>query len=78
MTEKDFDQRAVGLLADYLGVSPTSRDRDNRELLTPEVANWIDTGGFCCCQNESECPTLDYDERTATLFGNFETRGPIQ
>ena len=55
MTYDELDERAAGLLT----TNQFARDGD----LSPEVANWIDTGGFCCCQDKGECPQPDYGER---------------
>ena len=52
MTYDELDERAAGLLT----TNQFARGGD----LSPEVTNWIDAGGFCCCQDKRECPQPDY------------------
>ena len=54
MTYDELDERAAGLLT----TNQFARGGD----LSPEVTNWIDAGGFCCCQDDKreDCPEPDY------------------
>lgn len=68
LSGKEFDDRAAGLLANDLGVSPNGVPPPTYDALPPEAKNWVDNGGFCCCQDENnECPVIDFGDRIQSL-----------
>ena len=50
----------------FSGLSPTGVTYDKKDL-PEETQRWIDNGGYCCCQDKSECPVIDSGIRQDSL-----------